>query len=332
MNMKKILAIAAAVLFVAGCAKDPDDGSTTSAGLEASLVGEWKKSLYEEEWIYPIYTFNEDGTYTVKDIEWDDSGQKEVETSGTWAVNVEAKTLTLKPQRGEAQTFEALVIGGGAWLVLGGEESDEGWNSHWVQSFHKVGKEAVSGPLTDGRWDAPFEGVVPEAYTRDVDYRMVLLVSGNTVDFYLPPYGRRIQGTYTLDKGILSIETDAEHVWQACWGRHAISGNGGFICWQASNPPSEEFEDTWDYSYNSIDAETFVPQSPYQWRSVAELLELGTEPQNGYTSTYEEIIWSFAKDILDDSLAMCSFGFCVNDEGTEAYSNIVGLDLWLYKR
>ena len=328
--MKKILAIAAAVLFVAGCAKDPDDGSTTSAGLETSLVGEWQKSLDDEEWIYPIYTFSEDGTYTVRDIEWDDSGQKEVETSGTWAVNVEAKTLTLKPQRGEAQTFEALVIGGGAWLVLGGEESDEGWNSHWVQSFHKVGKVPVSGPLTDGRWDAPFEGVVPEAYTRDVDYRMVLLVSGNTVDLYVPPYGRRIQGTYTLDKGILSIETDAEHVWQACWGRSTT--NGSFIGWSASGPPSEEFEDTWDYSYNSIDAETFVPQWPYQWRSAAELLEFGTKPDTDPRYTYEELVWDFAMNFLSESIEMCNFEFCVNDEGTEAYCSMHGLDMWLYKR
>lgn len=330
MNMKKILAIAAAVLFVAGCAKDPDDGSTTSAGLEASLVGEWKKSLYEEEWIYPIYTFNEDGTYTVKDIEWDDSGQKEVETSGTWAVNEEAKTLTLKPQRGEAQTFEALVIGGGAWLVLGGEESDEGWNSHWVQNFHKVGKEPVSGPLSDGRWDAPFEGVVPEAYTRDVDYRMVLLVNGNTVDFYVPIWGRHIQGTFTLDKGFLSIETDAEHVWQACWGRSTTDGS--FIGWSASGAPSEEFEDTWDYSYNSIDAETFVPQWPYQWRSAAELLEFGTKPDTDPRYTYEELVWDFAMNFLSESIEMCNFEFCVNDEGTEAYCSMSGLDLWLYKR
>ena len=312
---------------------DPGNEETTPSGLEALLVGEWQKSYYEEDWMYPMYVFNDDGTYTVKDIEWDyDGNMSEVESHGTWTVDEDSKVLTLKSQGGEEQTFDAVVIGGGAWLVLGGEESDEGWNYRWVQNYHKVGQETVSGPLADGRWDAPFDGVVPEEYDRGVDYRMVLLVSGNTVDLYVPVWGRHIQGTFTLENGFLNIETDAEHIWQACWGRRAEEGDGGFIGWNASGAPSEEFEDTWDYSYNTIDAETFVPQWPYQWLSVAELKAMGTEPDGDYHYTYEELVWDFAQNVLEESLEMCRFDFCVNDEGTEAYSSIVGLDLWLYRR
>lgn len=337
--LKRFLMMAAVVLFAAGCSKDDSESDNlentnpATSTLKASLVGQWNDRI-GNTWENASYVFNEDGSYVETEKVWDDQAGELVDANypGSWTVNEDTRVLTLTPQGEAAQSIQVDLLGGGAWLAFIYEDSGDEWKQRSIQNFHKVGKETVSGKLADGRWDAPFTGFRPEAFTRDGDYRLVLLSSGSNVDLYVTSWGLHIQGSYTLEKGVLIIATDDEHIWQACYGRRAETGDGGWIGWGAWGAPSEEFEDTWDDSYGAIDVETFIPQYPYQWRSIAELERMGSKPNGDYAITYEEIVWEYAQGIREEARDLSRFDFCVNNKGTEAYASLVGLDLWLYKR
>lgn len=351
-----IAAIAVSALLAAGCGKDdpvgPSDdpgkensGQTDDPGkteepkpteeptvtLASSLVGKWSEiamsqSGDDEQW---LVDFKEDGTCIVNEYDWETESYSQ--KTGTWSVDEKAYTLTVTPAGEETSTCEVELIGGGAWLALIYDYQDENWRSREVMNLHKLGADVKSKPIPDGRWDAPHNGFPPESYDKTVDYRFSMIVEGDKVDLYILPWGMHLQGKYTQDKGMIALELDQAHVWQAAYMESDGAG-GGWIGWSAWGPPSEDYEDTWDYDCGGINPETLEPQSPYQWYSIEELLAMGVKPDDDTPLTFDEILWEYADNLWGTAREFERFDLCVNEDGTRIYCNVVGLVGCMYKR
>ena len=311
----------ATALFFVGCNKD-DDPTTDNDGkvTQADLVGSWG---WDNK---PSFVFNADGTYT--ETRWESTA------SGKWSLN-ESK-LTLTPTGAAAWDVDIVLTGGKAWLVFVYEDG-EGENKYRsYENFRKIGATVNSGTLSDGRWDAPRDGFHPETYSKSTSYTFCMIISGKTVDLYVPMWGYHIQGTFTLSDGRMHIDTDDDHIW---WGAYKTGDSeSGSIGWQAAGPPDEDFEATWDYSYGSMDAETFKLQSPYTWYSVNDILKMGKKPDpNDEEYKLEPYLFKFmlyevGENLRDNAMDLCDFDLCVAANGKEAYGGAVGLSPWLYKR
>ena len=277
----------------------------------ADFVGSWGQGESED-----VFVMNEDGSYTSD--RWGES------SSGKWTFNEEESTITFTPSGSEAWTTKVLLIGGKAWLGFI-EESDpsEEYPFRSTECFRKAGATVKSGTLGDGRWDAPHGGLKPDQYTEDpdfIDYILCLVVSGNNIDLYVPMWGEHIQGTFTLDDGRLHIETDDDHIWVGL----TISRG----------------EESWSYGWNawndemdclSMNPETFELRG-YTWYTVNALRDMGHEPVDYTDYSFEAAIWNYADQLHWDAMDLCDFELCVTDDGKEAYSGVVGLFPWLYKR
>lgn len=320
MSKNHLFAVFACIaLLASGCDKtDKTDDSVTPADAKvtsADFVGSW----YADEAVSLI--FNENGSYT--EDRWGES------SSGTWSFNESDNTISFTPSSGDPSTVKALLIGGKAWLVL--VEEFEGTLSY--ESYRKEGATVVSAPLGDGRWDAPHSGVKPAEYTREVDYRICMVVSGNTIDLYVPMWGYHIQGTFTLNDGKLHIETDDDHIFSGLY----IDADGSFG-WNGFGPPSADYDETWDYSYGSMDPETFTVRSPYKMYSISDMLKMGKKPVETDPEYQAEPfhfkfrMWTWAENTREMALDLCDFDLCVSPDGKEAFGGAVGLTPWFYKR
>lgn len=295
--------------------QDPVDAQITAA----DFVGNWCSG----ETV--AFMFKEDGTYT--EIGWDK------EYTGKWTFNETDSSINFLGDDGETRHVKVRLIGGKAWLVMIDEyEGDGGETLRSYSSYTKEGATVQSGILGDGRWDAPHNGNKPAAYTPDVDYRICMVVSGSDIDLYVLAWGYHIQGKFTLENGNLHIETDDDHIWSG----HYVEANS--ISWSAWGPPTDEFEDGWDYSYGSLNPETFALQSPYQWYSVSDILNMGWNPEEHakeYAAepyNFKFILWETGESIRSNAMDLCDFDLCVSPDGTEAFGGAVGMTPWFYKR
>ena len=348
--MKKLLTLlACAALMTVGCnptvnpGPDPSDSPSADASGEpapgesedpsaepsesvtkADIVGTWE---WDGE---PVYVFKEDGSYTF--TRWGET------RTGTWVLNEDKISFT--PKGSEPWDVEFKLIGGKAWMVLIFDDSDAEVPFRSFENYRKKGTTVVSEDLGDGRWDAVRDGLPPAEYSADADYTFCMVVKGMGVDLYVPAWGYHIQGNFTLEDGRMKISTDEDHVW---WGAYMEGDlNWGSIGWNMSGPPSEESDDpwadTWDYSYGSMNAETFALQSPYTWYSVAELKAMGKEPKEddpeykNNPTLFKFMLWETADGVYQNALDLCDFDFCVAPDGKTAFGGAIGLSPCIYKR
>lgn len=304
-----------------GSPSDPSDNPGTTDDdkiTSADLVGSWGSGEQT------MLVFKEDGSYT--DSRWGST------VSGTWSFNETDSILSYTPKDEETMTENVSMIGGKTWLIFSAEITEGESKSKSFESYRKIGAKVESGPLSDGRWDAPFKGVKPTEYAPDTDYRLCMIISGSTVDLYVPMWGKHVQGTFTFDNGRMHITTDDDHI----WGGYLILATS--YGWNAWGSPGEEWDDTWDDSYGAMNAETFELQSPYQWYSVNDILSRGKDPEK-YKAEYNNdpfnikwMLWGEGQSMRKECLNLCDFDLCVTDDGKEALGDAVGLGLWLYKR
>ena len=293
--------------------KDPDQepGKEEAKITSADFVGSWNQGNQTD-----VYILKEDGTYI--ENRWGDS------FSGQWAFKEEDSTITLAREDSEPWTTKVLLIGGKAWMVFV-EESDpsEEYQFHSTESFRKAGVTVQSGPLGDGRWDAPHGGIRPKEYNDDADYSMCFVVSGSNIDLYVPMWGWHIQGTFTLEDGYLKIATDDDHIWVG----KQISVSDQYNWYFGWNAWNEEMD------CNSMNAETFELVG-FNWYTVNELKAMGHAPEDPENPdpSFQTQIWLNAVQIHEDAMELCNFELCVTDDGTEAYGGSVGLNSWFYKR
>lgn len=313
-DMKKLLYIlvAGAAILAVGCDKTGDDTGNTADGKVTSkdFVGSWAQGGET------VYVFKEDGSYT--ESRWGDN------TSGKWSFSETGSTITLTPTGKEAQTVKVLMIGGKAWLVIVDESENDQFSYRSTESFRKVGAKVESGPLGDGRWDAPHSGVKPAEYTADTDYRLCFLISGKTIDVYVPMWGYHIQGSFTFNDGKLHIETDDDHIWAGKEISYTDSYNWSFG-WNASGDgPDDGF---------SMNPETFELRG-YTWYTVNALKGMGHQPQGDSDFSFEAAIWNEGQQLHEEAMDLCDFEICVTPDGKEAYGNAggMGLPLCCYKR
>ena len=317
MTKKLFLSIlAATTLLAVSCDKDNPDGKAS----KEDIVGSW---AVDES---TAFVFKADGTYT--DSRWGSS------VSGTW--ELKDTKISFAPSREPAWEADYVLTGGKAWLVLIYEDGQGENKFRSFESFRKVGATVDSGKLSDGRWDAPRGGYKPAEYTKATEYTFCMVIKGKNVDLYVPAWGYRIQGTFTLSNGQMHIDTDDDHIW---WGAYRTGDSeSGSIGWQAAGPPTDDFEATWDYSYGSMNAETFQLQSPYTWYSVNDILKMGKKPDPNDQEykdnpfAFKFMLYETGEGVRANALDLCDFDLCVAGNGTEAYGGAIGLSPWLYKR
>lgn len=276
------------------------------------LYGTWKNPNGS----FPVLNLKQDGTFTYTAYEGD------TEQKGTWSYDGSSLTRTFEGST-DKDVAPVVLTGGKAWLVLVYDDEFEidgtTIKNRICDIYRKDGATVASGTLTDGRWDAPHDGVKPAEYTDQVDYNMCLLVEGNTVDLYVPMWGLHIQGSFTLSDGKMNISTDAENIWKAV----VIEGdeNYGSIGWNAGN----------------MNPETFELMGEYKWYTISEIMAKGARPE-GNPEYHEKpwlfkfMIYEFAENELDIAMDLCGFGLCVAESGTEAYGYSAGRGTCFYKR
>ncbi len=274
-------------------------------------------------------TLNEGGTFSY--IAYADADEQK----GTWTYDGENLTRTYEGST-DKEIAKVVLAGEKTWLSLVREDGEGEYRSRFYENYRKKGATVLSGTLGDGRWDAPRNGIRPAENTISTSYTFCMVVEGSTVDLYVPAWGYHIQGTFTLNDGKMHIETDDDHIWQGLY----IDRNGeyGSIGWSAGNPPSDEFESTWDYSYDSMNAETFELQYPYKYMSVSEVLAQGKKPEQ-YDPEYQVhpyylkfLIYEWGENMREIAYDLRDFDLCVTPDGTEAFGGAIGLSPWLYKR
>ena len=305
-----IAMLAAAALMIAGCDGVDDPANNTSDGpaTNADLVGKW---AWNED---TSIEFKANGTYS--ELMWGTS------TSGSWSLDKGVISFR-QPDGGEWEAT-AVLTGGKAWLALIQEDEERGFRS--INNYLKEGATVQSGKLSNGRWDAPFNGVKPAQYTADVDYGLILLIDGNKITMYIPAWGYRIEGTYTLKDGKLHIETDDDHISRGYY----LSDNS--LSWQASGRIDDETDTEMNFN-----PETFELRPPYEWYSVNDLLAMGKKPSqtdpeyqaNPYL--FKFLVYEEGESVRKAGLDQCNMKFCVAANGREAYGGM-GVSGWLYKR
>ncbi|MBR4809879.1 MAG: BACON domain-containing protein [Bacteroidales bacterium] len=284
------------------------------------LYGTWKNPNGS----FPVLNLKQDGTFTYTAYEGD------TEQKGTWSYDGSNLTRTFEGST-DKDVAPVVLTGGKAWLVLVYDDEFEidgtTIKNRICDIYRKDGATVASGTLTDGRWDAPHDGVKPAEYTDQVDYNMCLLVEGNTVDLYVPIWGEHIQGTFTLSDGKMSITTDDDHIWKALEIEVTDQDHWSFG-WNASNEDGE---------YN-MNPETFELRGEYKWYTINQMKEMGEEPSEG-NPEYRDHPWRFkfqiylnAENEHEIAMDLCNFGFCVADSGTEAYGFCAGMGKCFYKR
>ncbi len=313
----------ASALVAVGCDKTEGGSEEEQTGGEvtqADFVGNWG---WDEK---ATFKFKDNGSY-------EEVGYDGETTSGSWSYKNDKLTLT--PRGGNAQECGVVLTGGKAWMVLidEGGEGEQKYRS--FESFRKIGATVQSGKLTDGRWDAPHGGgYKPAAYTKDASYGICMLVKGNKVDLYVIAWGLHIQGTFTITDGKMHIETDNDHIWEGLY----IDHNTGSFGWNAWGAPDESFEETWDKSYGTMNAETFELQSPYTYYSISQEFAMAKKPDENdpeYKAdpfAFKFRMYEWAENQLRIAQELCDFDICVAENGQEAYANTVGMSPWFYKR
>lgn len=313
--------LAAAAILAVGCEKDDDSGETPSDGevAAADLVGSWAQNGST------VFEFKADGSFT--EDRWGES------VSGKWSF--EKDILTMTPQGGEAYESKVVLTGGKAWLALIYEYEEGDQKGRSFENYTKVGATVKSAELSSGRWDSPYNGYAPSEYNRNADYSLCMIVDGSKMDLYVPMWGLHIQGSFTFSNGKLHIDTDDDHIWKGCHVERTDTFNS--IGWSASGPPSDEYEKNWDYSYPTMNPETFQLQSPYVWRTISEIQAMGKNPKE-YPDLYKAdpynfdfIIFEFSENERSIAMELCDQDLCVAANGKEAYGGF-GPSPWLYKR
>ena len=308
--MKKLLYIlvAGVAILAAGCDKTGEDTGKPSDGKSATadFVGNWTQGGET------VFVFKDDGTYM--ENRWGES------SSGRWSFNESGSTITLTKSGAEAETVKVLLIGGKAWMVL----IDESDGMKSCESYRKEGAKVESAAPGNGRWDAPHNGVKPTEYTAESDYRLCFLISGKTIDLYVPMWGYHIQGTFTFNDGKLHIETDDDHIWAGKYIDVVDSYNWSFG-WNAWGEEPD--------SGPSMNRETFELNG-YTWYTVNGLKKMGHEPANDTDRTFGAAIWNEAVQLHDEAIGLCDLYICFTPDGKEAYGNAgeMGLPLCCYKR
>ena len=144
------LLTAAAFLAVSvvavSCDPEPEDNTDTTDEtlVQADLVGRW---IMEDNSL----EFKADGKYTI--TQWGDV------TSGQWTLN--GDKLTCTPTGGQAWDAKVVLTGGKAWLALVHEDGEGDNLYRSFENYKKEGATVKSAALSDGRWDAPRNGVKP---------------------------------------------------------------------------------------------------------------------------------------------------------------------------
>ena len=317
MSKKLFLAMFAAVALIVSACEEKDgpfngDEAVTNADLVATWEGQDNCSL----------VFKADGTFTQS--RWGES------IDGTWSLSDGKLSFTTKGS--EPWYAGAVLTGGKAWLALVYESEDPEYPMRSFENYRKKGATVQSAALTDGRWDAPRDGIKPAKNDKNTSYTFCMIVKGKTVDLYVPAWGYHIQGTFTLEDGKMHIEADDDHIWS---GNYIFrDSDGGSIGWSAWGPPDDENKpETWDDSYGSMNAETFELQAPYRYYTVNELKAMGRKPVKPEDDfDFDCRIYTWAEGIHDNCQDLMNFDLCVAGNGTEAYGGAVGLSPWLYKR
>lgn len=285
MRMKtilKLLAVAGALCVVA-CNKPDGNGQTDETSTvvtDSDFVGTWV--IPGEDGGYTL-ELKADGSYTAT-TQWGDEDPQV--STGTWSYK------DGKFESDLADEAELLGEGGAMAFIWNDEESE-------IRSFalyFKKGATVKSPSLTDGRWDAPRWGYKPESYTEHEDYWCSLIVDGSNLDVYVLAWGFHMKGTYTQDGGFLKY--NVTNIWQGIY-RDAYSWG-----WSAVGPPTEAYEDGWDYTVPNMNPETF--EVKYPWT-----IEEGNPLEN---------------DVISD------MPFVITADGKFAYGSLYGIDAWFYKR
>ena len=191
--MKRLLYLlaAVAVLFTA-CKKENLS--------QSDILGAWENGIDE-----CVYTFNEDGSYTLV-YNYDSDNL----LNGTWTL--EGGKLTLSR---EQESFKIKLLGGNAVMMWDYRTSEAD-----PMSFSLLTKKGAtikqSAKLPEGRWDAPHGGTIP-VDENDVlnDYNFSFVSKGNTLDMYVLAWGFHVQGNYSIEDGHLKF--DNPKMWQGIW-------------------------------------------------------------------------------------------------------------------
>lgn len=317
MLKRLFLAALAALFVVVGCDK-PENNTGDGTATAADLVGSWEANGEV------AYVFKADGTY--EETTWRDT------VSGTWSLD--GGKLACTPSSGKAWETDYVLTGGKAWLVFIVEGGEGERHFRAFENYRKVGAKVESGKLSDGRWDAPRTGVKPQECTDSTDYTMCMIISGTKVDLYIPAWGLRIQGTYTLADGRMHIETDDDHIWKALY--FAVIGELNYSYgWNSWGSPLDDDKD-WDVTCGGMFAERLTLQKVYKWYSVTEILAMGEDPDkapaNADKDEFKYKVYESGKGYREEAQDLCDFDLCVTADGKEAYGGAVGLSPWLYKR
>lgn len=293
------------------------EGLTQTVSVKQAAAEDPAKDLYgtwqNPSGVYPVLNLKKDGTFTYTAFP-DDPEQK-----GTWSYDGSNLTRTFEGST-DKDVAPVVLTGGKAWLVLVYDDEFEidgtTIRNRICEIYRKKDATVASGTLTDGRWDAPHDGVKPAEYTDQVDYNMCLLIEGNTVDLYVPVWGEHIQGTFTLSDGWMYISTDEDHIWKALEIDVTDQMNWSFG-WNAGN----------------MNPETFELLGEYKWYTINELKAMGQKPGvNDPLWEFRFAIYAAAENELDIARNLCGFGFCVAESGTEAYGFCAGMGKCFYKR
>lgn len=313
---------AAVALMVSAC--DEKDGPANVAdepATTADLVGSWGWDNT------PNFVFKADGTYT--ETRWEET------TTGKWSL-ADGK-LSFTPTGSETWEAGLVLTGGKAWIALVYESDDPEYPMRSFESYRKIGATVKSAALTEGRWDAPRNGIKPAQYEKGDAYTFCMVVKGKTVDLYVPMWGYHVQGAFTLEDGKMHIEADDDHIWSGLY----IDGtdSDAWFGWNGWGPPDDEnVPATWDESFGSMNSETFELQSPYVYYTVNELKAMGKQPDptdKEYLAdpfAFKFRIYEWALGIHENAQGLLDFDLCVAGNGKEAYGGAVGLSPWLYKR
>ena len=276
-----ILAVLAAVSFgFISCNKD-DEKEDESMSLK-DYVGTWKDSNL-------ALSIEENGSYSSRIGNFTEKGVCSL-TNGN--------KMKFTPDGDKAYEVEARLLGEKTALVLIGGDSQR----REFQLLFKDGATVKSGKLSNGRWDAPHDGVKP-ADEKSVfnDYWISLLVDDNVADLYVLAWGFRVRGTYTHEKGVFKFDSPA------CW--QGIFRSGDSYGWSAYGAPGGYDPDVHgeyvDDGVMNMNPQTFAIKQPWY-------IEQG-DPMNNYN-------------------AVSDIRLVVTDDGKEAYCSTAGLTFWLYKR
>jgi len=273
-----LIAAAAMVLMLASCDKTKKDPTPSKSG---DIVGTWFFTQDPSE----VYVFGKDGKF---ESFYDDASNE----TGTWKLKDGKLTITTD----FASEYECHVIGGKGALALR-QGSEFGTESFLL---YKQETTIKSAPLTDGRWTFPHNGLRPASYDKANDYTLDLEIKGNIAKLVVHAWGMIIECPFTQENGFIKLEIAKNSVKQGGW--YDSAANGWF--WFMGGPP-EGAEAGYDYSYSSMNAETYELQTPY---------------------TY------VADDIMNQSDPFRSFYLVVDDNGKEAYVSAVGMTKWGFKR